>query len=46
MIIDELKTRLDEARILLREATERYIIEEDPKLWTSRVREWLKNDTR
>ena len=34
--------RLEEARALLSEAIEHHPTEKDPKLWTSRVREWLK----
>lgn len=34
---------LEEARALLFEAVDRYPVEDDPDLWTSRVRAWLKS---
>ena len=38
------KKRLEEATKLLQEAVDKYPVEEDQNLWTSRVRKWLKND--
>jgi hypothetical protein len=36
------KEQLAEAHALLFEAVDKYPVEKDPKLWTSRVRAWLE----
>lgn len=40
----ETQSEIEEAKQLLQEAVDRYPAEEDPKLWTSRVRKWLENE--
>ena len=42
--IDNLKMRLEEAKKLFHEAVDSYPTEQDPNLWTSRVREWIKKN--
>lgn len=44
MEIKRYRDRLEEATKLLEEAVDRYPVEEDQKLWTSRVRAWLKEN--
>lgn len=44
--IEILEERLREARDLLFEAVDNYVVEKDPSLWTSRVRKWLEEDER
>lgn len=43
-VFDEVADRLEEAAALLHESVDRYPVEENPDLWTSRVRAWLKKN--